>query len=283
MVARRGGRLTLGARGGLFITVTAPGEREHYLRSGAPCPCTPRGGVGLAGWNGQAAKAWNHLVTYLRREFDDDTVQVFRAAEVQSRGALHYHAILVREHGGPLVLSKRRLRQLALRWGFGHEVDVQPLESRHVDYAAKYVSKASTERARVPWRGVKRTGGTVVVDPVTGELSRTPRLEVPSEVPLFRTWTASRRWGLSMAYARAAAAHWAATVACLPSWQGLEVPRAWAAVPAPRLPGSGGGVDPPPEGTPVVLDLGDEVEWSLEEPAWVAEVEAALADLALCS
>ena len=75
-----------------MLTLTAPGERVHRRPDGRKCPCTGPGGTNLAEWNATAGKRFNKAVTYLRRRYGD--VQYARAAEVQKRGALHFHVLV---------------------------------------------------------------------------------------------------------------------------------------------------------------------------------------------
>jgi hypothetical protein len=213
------------SRVGLFVTLTAPGAVPHRLPHGALCPCTPPGGVDLARWNAELSRReradgklvpgrWNELVKALRREVGDDALAYFRATEVQRRGALHLHVMLRRSDGRPLALDVGAVRRLALRYGFGHAVDVQPVAAGHADYVAKYVSKAANDRQDVPWSGWKVTGGRWV-NRTTGEVCERPRRKVKSYHPSYRTWTASRAWGRSMAEVRAAQSHYLATVEAL--------------------------------------------------------------------
>lgn len=165
----------------LMITLTAPGVVEHYLPNGKRCPCTPEGGIDLAVWNWQASPKFHRWIQSVRRAWGLD-IQYFKAAEVQERGALHFH-VLVRVPDG-MTVTVGALRRLSLKHDFGHAVDIAPVvDERASRYVAKYVSKASGERRRVPWAGVR-------VDDDTGEV-------IPTR-PTFRTWTCSRRWGLTM-------------------------------------------------------------------------------------
>ncbi|WP_448060797.1 replication initiator [Cellulomonas hominis] len=255
-VARVAGSGLVVGRDGLFLTLTAPGRYVHYVRPGQRCRCTPEGGVDLAAWNADAAARWNRLVLELSRWLGVDVVTYddggrvhrtmgltyFRAAEVQRRGALHYHVLVRRRDGGPLALSPADLRRLALKHGFGHSVDVQRLHDGHATYVAKYVSKAANDRREVPWakrgyarpvnlahRADKRTG--LVFDRRTGEVVG-EAVEALFTVATYRTWAASRTWGLGMAAVRADQRHWVMTVSALASWRDLDggVPRWWATV-----------------------------------------------------
>lgn len=187
----------LGRDAGLLgmLTLTAPGDRAHRRRDGSWCPCTPVGGVDLGEWNASHSRRWNHLRTALRREFPG--LQFFRGIEVQSRGALHDHAMVWIPNTQMVSLVK--LRELAMRAGFGHSVDFAPCKpgsKKAAYYVAKYVTKATDSRADVPW-------AAWVVDESTGEVSRRT---VPGR---YRTWSMSREWGLSMRQVRTRAAAYA--------------------------------------------------------------------------
>ena len=153
------------------------------------CPCTPEGGVHIGQWNGVCSARLNRYIGDLRR-LTGVQVQYFRAVEVQARGALHFHLILRMERSRGIAVTTKALRELAFKHGFGHEVKLDPVDSsRAASYVAKYVSKACSERASMPW-----------VDRKTGE--------VCAGNGRYRVWTASRRWGLTMAQVRAAQAAW---------------------------------------------------------------------------
>lgn len=177
-----------------LLTLTAPGESVHYLPNGEACPCTPDGGVSIARWNVEVGQAWTHLLEYLRREFGE--VEYAKGTEPQVRGALHLH-VLVRCQAD-LIAGKPTVRRLAIRWGFGHSVDIQAVDcssKRAASYVAKYVSKTADESINVPW-----------VDRHTGEIVNGARC---------RRWTSSRRWGLTMRQLRQAQAdHARAAIVC---------------------------------------------------------------------
>lgn len=186
----------LGLRQGGYLymlTLTAPGDRAHALPDGTRCACTPLGGVDLPRWNASHSRRWNHFRTVLKA--DTPEVQFFRGIEVQTRGALHDHALIWSPV--PLVLSE--LRQLAIRAGFGHSVDlapVQPGSKKCAYYVSKYVTKATDSRALVPWLGQ-------VVNLRTGEVTLGI---VPGR---YRTWSMSREWGTTMAKVKALAGAYA--------------------------------------------------------------------------
>lgn len=179
-----------------LLTLTAPGVRQHRMPSGDWCPCTPPGGVELGEWNASHSKRWNHFRTAMRREYPD--VQFMRGVEVQTRGALHDHALI----WSPAPLSKSYLKALAMRAGFGHSLDLavcEPGSKRAAYYVSKYVTKATDSREQVPW----------VIDQVDQETGVVDRLEVAGR---YRTWSCSREWGMTMAQARAEAAAYASTI-----------------------------------------------------------------------
>lgn len=182
-----------------LLTVTAPGDPhiDKTGRSGCAkgdwCTCSPAP-VDLAEWNAGHSKRWNHLRTELSRRIDG--IAYLRAVEVQdghrggsARGALHDHVILwspVRLHEDAAVpgMGDLTLRQLVIRCGFGHSVDVaecEPGSKRAAYYVAKYITKACDSRGEVPW--LKWDGDTG---------------EVLSDRATYRTWSSSRNWGLTM-------------------------------------------------------------------------------------
>jgi hypothetical protein len=86
------------------------------------------------------------------------------------------------------------IRRLAIAHGFGHSVDLTAVKNEAgLRYVAKYVSKAAAMRSSVPWRKI---------DQASGEL----RLS-----PTYKTWSASRSWGLTMAAVKQQQREWAQT------------------------------------------------------------------------
>lgn len=169
----------------LFVTLTAPGSDQHFMPSGDACPCTPPGGVNLHEWNATSGKRWSRFVQQLRRETGIE-LQYFKGVEIQKRGAIHFHGLfrIPEGHGGRHW--KRMLRSIAMHHGFGHEVDAQPVPDEKVaGYVAKYAAKACDDRDSIPW-----------CDRHTGELRHGEGR--------YRTWSASRSWGLSMHQVKAA-------------------------------------------------------------------------------
>ncbi len=177
-----------------LLTLTAPGDEQHAMPSGAVCECTPAGGVDLPRWNAGHSKRWNHFRTLLRRDVDS-RIEFFRGVEVQVRGALHDHAMV----WSPVPLDVKALRNKAIRCGFGHSVDLAPCapgSKRAAHYVSKYVTKACDSRDDVPWWGD-------VIDYDTGELTQAV------VAGRYRTWSMSRGWGKTMGAIRAESAAYA--------------------------------------------------------------------------
>jgi len=181
----------------VLVTLTAPSDRDQHCRRHRKCDgrragcvvceCTPAGGVDLGQWNRDHGRNWNRFCQDVRRLLGQH-VEYFRGVELQGRGALHDH-VLFRMHVGG-VINVGALRALAIKHGFGHEVDVQAVaDHKPAVYVAKYVSKSVDDRRYMPW----------------ADESGRP---VPGNRRL-RTWTASRRWGATMKDLRAAAVEWA--------------------------------------------------------------------------
>jgi hypothetical protein len=274
-VARVAGSGLVLGRQGLFLTVTAPGAAVHHIRPGVVCRCTPEGGVDLATWNPSAGKRFNRLLRDLSRFVGANVVTYdtagkrhevqglayFKGAEVQRRGALHFHILVRRLDGAPLAITATDFRRLAVAHGFGHSVDVQPLTAQHAAYVSKYVAKSANDRAVVPWsapgwarpvnpahkvvpvasveaKGKHSKGRMLarsVVDRRTGEVigPATPALVTR---PGFRTWSAARAWGDTMATVRRAQQHFVLCMAELPVWASREASRGWACLDVPRCP-----------------------------------------------
>lgn len=157
------------------------------MPSGDECPCGVRD-FDLAKWNASHSRRWNHFRTVLRRE-GSDKIEFFRGIEDQKRGALHDHAMV----WSPIPLTRKGLKSLALRAGFGHEIKVirlAPGSRATAEYVSKYVTKATDHRQVVPWWGDK-------IDYETGEVTE------GLVDARYRTWSMSRGWGLTMAAVRA--------------------------------------------------------------------------------
>ena len=181
-----------------FLTLTAIGTRVHSLPGGRRCECTsPATALStderMARWNASHSARWNHFRTALRREYP--ALEFFRGVEVQGRGALHDHAMI----WSPRPLRRSVVKELAMRAGFGHSVDlveVRPGSKRAAYYVSKYITKATDSRSAVPWWGQ-------VIDYRTGEVTE------DLVAGRYRTWSMSRQWGLTMAAVRAEAREWA--------------------------------------------------------------------------
>jgi hypothetical protein len=130
-------------------------------------------------------------MTLLRRVAPD--IQFMRGCEVQDgkrrddgrgRMGLHDHVILRTRH----ALDERLIRRLAVQAGYGHSAQMDEMASdsrREASYVSKYVSKSADQRWSVPWRAE-------VVDVETGEVTR------QLVKARYRTWSASRSWGITM-------------------------------------------------------------------------------------
>ena len=173
-----------------MVTLTAPGDRQHFLPDGSPCPCTPEGGIDLGEWNPTCMDRWNSLRTLLARHYPG--MQFLRAVETQSRGALHLHIIM----WCPKPVALQWLRKQAVHYGFGHSVDVaecQPGSRRAAYYVSKYVTKSCDDREEVPW----------VVDRVDRSTGEVLRVHITAT---HRNWSSSQSWGCTMKELRIAAA-----------------------------------------------------------------------------
>jgi hypothetical protein len=205
----------------VLLTVTAPSEKGvHCLRHRkcggggwdcVPCLCSPVGGVDLAEWNPGLTKRMNRVLEAMRRGEASPLVggrrcpvafEYLQGRELQERGALHVHAVLLPRGRAPLQFDRKALRELVMRHGFGHELDLERIgTSRHggskakspgrvAAYVSKYVSKAADARGRAPWASLPR------------------RRQAP-----YRTWTCSRAWPRSMKEVRSEQQRWARAAA----------------------------------------------------------------------
>lgn len=201
----------------LLLTVTAPSDRGSHCRrhrrcegTGSDCEmctCSPPGGVDLAEWNASCTKRMNRVLEGIRRGEASPLVggvrcrvriEYFQGREVQERGALHFHVVLISPTGRSIQLDRRALRGLVMVHGFGHEIDLQRIgTSKHGGskakspgrvawYVSKYVSKSADARDAVPWAS--------------------PRVQ--RQAP-YRTWTRSRGWPRTMKEVRNAQRKWA--------------------------------------------------------------------------
>jgi len=195
----RSGWMGHGGSVGYFTTLTAPGasvlpfDRSQCTHSPSVqcsgdlgCVCNA---LELDRWHDGIGLRWSHFVTDLRRvlarRWPSVTVEFCKTWEAQRRGALHAHA-MVRVAGAPVShrAFKAAVRLCAGRNGFGRRFDVQAVDlsdSRAVAMVAGYVAKYSSKNAdalpdlrRVDATGRCTQGGV-------------------------RAWSASRKWGDTMA------------------------------------------------------------------------------------
>jgi len=181
-----------------FVTFTAPGSTAGHLqwvigwdgKTPRPiCGCERHLEDGLGRWNASASKRWNRLRGGLKRLHPG--MVYFRGVEIQDgkrckkgcegRGAIHYHTLMHTMD----PLDPQQVQTLAIAAGFGCSVDVEPIkpgDTGRATYIAGYSTKSSDQRGQVPWE---------TLDTKTGEL------EVVEDAR-YRTWSASRDWGLTM-------------------------------------------------------------------------------------
>lgn len=215
---------------GYFLTLTAPGTKAGHRRwvqgkqrgrRPVVCGCEAHG-LSDGMWNAQESACWNRLRTALSRDRD---VIFVGAVETQKRGMLHRHVMLFVDD----VLTFDEVQALALAAGYGCVLDLEVVKSsqKAARYISKYVTKASGDRAVIPWERL---------DLATGELT--------GRRATYRLWSSSRKWGVTMreirqtqaAQARARAMYLRELVALLADDD--------VAAAAPAGPSSGG--DPPP-------------------------------------
>jgi hypothetical protein len=167
-----------------FLTLTAPGfdgKKHQRLYQGVrprlreDCGCHLHGET-AGTWNAAESKCWNRLRTALTR---DRPVIFCGAVETQKRGLLHRHVLMFVDG----EIAHPEVQALALAAGYGCSVDLKPVRSsgKAARYIAKYVTKASGDRAVIPWE---------TVDDETGELT--------GKRATYRLWSSSRRWGVTM-------------------------------------------------------------------------------------
>jgi hypothetical protein len=188
-----------------------------------PCPCGEnaiKGKKQIGEFNSSISRMFNDFVTNVRRKFPEfEDIQYVRAIEPQKRGALHIHFIVRMRRAARITAElQKELTKLVMRLGFGHEFDVQqPAEGerdllvKFARYIAKYVSK-TLSTSGVPYKDVltredladynaQKDHRAAQLDRfvATGEIPEKgfhwPRMARKKRP---RTWSASRRWGLSM-------------------------------------------------------------------------------------
>lgn len=163
----------------LFLTWTPPGSkvqcRKHRYCVGGRDGCelyqTVTSPVEAAVWHRSLVERRNRFLTALRRGEGSLKVggrlvpipdlEYFEAREVQDKRAaesglvlLHGHMVLRRRSGASLALSERKVRELAIKFGFGRKIDLKVVAgsglSRYVTKTlALYVSKGVCDRDRV--------------------------------------------------------------------------------------------------------------------------------------
>jgi hypothetical protein len=133
----------------------------------------------LQPWNDSLGKRWNWMTTYIRRKLPGVTVEFFKAVEPQRRGALHLHVMFRVDDSVCPELFAAVMREVAERWGFGPQTDIQTVmlaDEREVARRAGYCSKYASKMADADRR---------FVNPATGEI-----------VSLrCRAWSKSGNWG----------------------------------------------------------------------------------------
>ena len=185
-----------------LLTLTAPGDGPHkrwvpksLYRKGMRRPDCDCEAADLGAWNRSAGECWNRFRTSLRRTYP--SLEFCRVAEVQERGALHHHVLVVTVD----QLLVDQLQLLALAAGYGCVVDLAPvlsgkgLEGYLTKTLGGYVTKSVMARQTVPWAGRRER-----LDRQTGEIT-----DAGPACPTFRTHSESRGWGLTMKAVRQAA------------------------------------------------------------------------------
>lgn len=195
----------------------------------------------IAQWNPTSSSRANRFINNLQRgsslkggRGDFERSQYFRAMEPQKRGAIHFH-IVFRVPGVLVVDDELRawVSEQAVAAGFGHEVDIQVIGDGDLDhvraarYVAKYVTKSNATSSDVAmpaalecgcrkrgavlaeWenKGIGKGGkllaarrGRYVPSSVHEDSCAVPERHALPRRP--RSWTCSRRWGLSLGVIR---------------------------------------------------------------------------------
>jgi hypothetical protein len=167
-----------------FVTLTAPGDGLHWDSvHGRVCPCTDEDGVDPATFHENVPRAWSDWMTNVRRQIG--AVEAMKIVELQEKRfrrtgklLLHVHAWVRSEVD--LTGKVEELRSIAMRLGFGHEIDVERVNrGGGAGYLAKYCSESVDAAPELEW-----------ADSKTGEVHH-------GEMHM-RVTTASRGYGLSM-------------------------------------------------------------------------------------
>lgn len=175
-----------------FLTTTGTGTGPHRrwvqgkVNHRPACDCHDDG-LTLAQWNRQESACWNRLRTALARLTGG--LAYASAVEVQTRGALHRHIVLVVDQ--PLLPGE--VQALAIAAGYGCVFDLQAIKSAAGmgRYLSKYVTKGG-DREKVPWEDLR-------VNTHTGEIT-------VSTQPTYRLRSQSKSWRCSMREVRTIAA-----------------------------------------------------------------------------
>jgi hypothetical protein len=198
-----------------------PFSDEVYDCEACPCAENALHCKELIGeFNSSITRKFNDFVTNVRRKFPEfEDFQYAKSIEPQERGALHIHFIVRMKRAARITSElKKALTELVVHLGFGHQFDIQQpadddkdLLIKFARYIAKYVSK-TLSTSGVPYEDVftKEDFDDLAAqwDYRNAQLGRFIKTgEVPEKgfhwprkrrLKRPRTWSASRRWGLSM-------------------------------------------------------------------------------------
>lgn len=162
--------MTSAAPGTLWLwTITAPGA----LTSG-------HGETSVQQWNESLSLRWNRFIEELKRSIPGlGGLEYIKIAEQQDRDALHLHIVLRTKRR--IILSRAMLthiRRLATHFEFGRQIDFQR------------VGDAAADRKQVASYITKNVAQTPVQVGSREDEARPKRI---------RVWTASRKWGKTLA------------------------------------------------------------------------------------
>lgn len=102
-------RALAGYHAGIF------GDPQEFLAVLLTAP----GDVNVDDWNADASGRWHRFMTILRRDYPG--LQFWRVAELQARGAIHFHVLF----RGRRFMAHGKIRRAALAVGFGSWVGVR--------------------------------------------------------------------------------------------------------------------------------------------------------------
>ena len=103
-----------------------PAREDEYL---AVTLTAPGRGTDIVAWNATSQDRWHNLMTILRRSYPE--VQFWKVAELQERGAVHFHVMF----RGVRFIPHGKLRGIAKSVGFGPNVWIK--RSRDYKYGAQ--------------------------------------------------------------------------------------------------------------------------------------------------